>query len=277
VPTEKRQRKKEGQAARRAAEAAARRRASRRRQAITAVVVGGIVIGLLALLSAGGSKKKTKLTSTATTVAGASTTSLTPTTATSATTVPGAAITGNTPCPKADGSSPRTTSFAKPPPMCIDTAKTYTATIQTDVGTIVVALDAKKAPKTVNNFVVLARYRFFDGIVFHRVVPGFVIQGGDPKGTGQGGPGYQFADELPKAGEYKIGSLAMANSGPNTNGSQFFIITGQQGVQLPPQYSLFGQVTQGMDVADKIDADGAPDPNPPKVLHRMVKVTITES
>src|SRR5205807_908721 len=103
-----------------------------------------------------------------------------------------------------------------------------------------------------------------------------VDQGGDPQGTGQGGPGYQFADELPKAGSYKVGSLAMANSGPNTNGSQFFIIVGNQGTSLPPNYSLFGQVTDGVDVAHKIEGDGDSS-GKPKVVHKMTKVTITES
>ena len=140
--------------------------------------------------------------------------------------------------------------------MCIDPNHRYTATIETSHGTMVAQLDALGAPKTVNNFVFLARYHFFDGLTFHRVIPGFVVQGGDPQGTGAGGPGYTFADELPAAGAYKIGSLAMANSGPHTNGSQFFIIVGSQGTQLPPQYSLFGMVTSGIDVAHKIEADG---------------------
>ena len=183
-------------------------------------------------------------------------------------------------CPKADGSSRPTTSFPAAPPMCIDTSKTYTATMQTSQGgPITIALDAKQAPKTVNNFVFLSRYHFYDGLTFHRIVPDFVIQGGDPQGNGQGGPGYKFADELPKAGQYKVGSLAMANSGPNTNGSQFFIITGQQGVQLPPQYSLFGQVTAGMDTVNKIAALGVPGaPNgEPKEKITMTSVTIQES
>jgi cyclophilin family peptidyl-prolyl cis-trans isomerase len=168
------------------------------------------------------------------------------------------------------------TQFQAPPPMCISTDKTYTATVDTDVGTFTVALNAKEAPKTVNNFVYLSRYHFYDGVTFHRVIPDFVVQGGDPQGTGQGGPGYQFADELPKAGAYKVGSLAMANAGPNTNGSQFFIITGSQGTQLPPKYSLFGSVISGMDVVKKIEADGAASGTPTKV-HKMTKVTITES
>ena len=183
-------------------------------------------------------------------------------------------------CPKADGSSRPTTSFPAAPPMCIDTSKTYTATMQTSQGgPITIALDAKQAPKTVNNFVFLSRYHFYDGLTFHRVVPSFVLQGGDPQGTGSGGPGYQFADELPKAGSYKVGSLAMANSGPNTNGSQFFIIVGDQGTSLPPNYSLFGQVTDGIDVAHAIEKDGASDPNngEPKEKITMTSVTIQQS
>ena len=179
-------------------------------------------------------------------------------------------------CPNPNGSSARMTSFKAPPPMCISTSKTYTATVETDVGTFDIALDPKEAPKTVNNFVFLARYHFYDGLTFHRVIPGFVVQGGDPKGNGSGGPGYKFADELPKAGSYKVGSLAMANSGPNSNGSQFFIITGSQGTQLPPSYSLFGMVSSGMNVVQTIEAGGSQS-GAPTTLHRMTKVTITET
>ena len=114
--------------------------------------------------------------------------------------------------------------------MVIDPAKRYTATMVTSHGTMVIALDPLAAPRTVNSFVFLARYHYYDGIVFHRIIPGFVLQGGDPTGTGTGGPGYRFADELPKPGRYEIGSLAMANAGPNTNGSQFFVISGPDGV-----------------------------------------------
>ena len=115
-----------------------------------------------------------------------------------------------------------------------------------------IALDAAAAPKTVNNFVVLARYRYYEGIIFHRIINGFMCQGGDPTGTGTGGPGYKFEDELPAPNTYKIGSVAMANAGPNTNGSQFFIVSGANGVGLPPLYSLFGQVTEGLDVVEKM-------------------------
>ena len=118
------------------------------------------------------------------------------------------------------------------------------------------------APRTVNSFVFLARYHFFDGITFHRIIPGFVVQGGDPTGTGTGGPGYRFADELPQPGRYEIGSLAMANAGPDTNGSQFFIISGAQGTALPPLYSLFGQAVAGLDVLAAIEATGSPSGKP---------------
>lgn len=168
-------------------------------------------------------------------------------------------------------------SWSSPPPMAIDEKAAYTAVMRTSEGNISIALDPKQAPKTVNNFVFLAKEGFFDGLTFHRVIPDFVIQGGDPDGNGTGGPGYSFADELPKAGAYKLGSVAMANSGPDTNGSQFFIITGQQGVQLPPNYSLFGQVTKGLDVAEKISTMAAPGTETPDPPVTIEKVTITET
>ncbi|RMH71758.1 MAG: peptidylprolyl isomerase [Actinomyces sp.] len=161
--------------------------------------------------------------------------------------------------------------------MCIDPAKRYTATMQTTMGTIVIELDPARAPRTVNNFVVLARYHYYDGIVFHRVINGFVLQGGDPTGTGRGGPGYRFADELPPPGRYEIGSLAMANAGPDTNGSQFFIISGQSGVQLPPQYSLFGKVVSGLDVVDAIQQVPTDRNDRPLTDVVIESVTITES
>ena len=183
---------------------------------------------------------------------------------------------GETKCPAEDGSAKRTTSFEEAPPMCIDSKKTYTATLETDAGNIEIALDAKKAPKTVNNFVVLSRYHFYDGLTFHRVITNFMAQGGDPEGNGTGGPGYTFEDELPKKGAYKVGSVAMANSGPDTNGSQFFIITGQAGVSLPPDYSLFGQVTDGQDVLQRIAEDGSAGEGSPEVEHTIEKVTIEQ-
>jgi cyclophilin family peptidyl-prolyl cis-trans isomerase len=156
--------------------------------------------------------------------------------------------------PPFDGSAPKTQSFPEPPEMGIDSSKRYTATLHTTLGDIVVALDAVKAPKTVNNFVFLALHHYYDGVIFHRVIKNFVIQGGDPQGTGRGGPGYRFEDELPKAGQYQLGSLAMANAGPDTNGSQFFVISGPDGARLPPAYSLFGQVVKGLDVVEAIQS-----------------------
>jgi cyclophilin family peptidyl-prolyl cis-trans isomerase len=141
-----------------------------------------------------------------------------------------------------------------PPEMTIDPNKQYTATVETSEGTIKASLFAQEAPQTVNNFVFLAREGYYDGVIFHRVINGFMIQTGDPTGTGRGGPGYKFNDE-PVNRRYSRGILAMANAGPNTNGSQFFIVHGAD-VGLPPSYTIFGEVTDGADVVDKIA--GAP-------------------
>jgi peptidylprolyl isomerase len=160
----------------------------------------------------------------------------------------------STPFPPFDGSAPKSQKFSGKPEMGIDPAKRYTATMETSMGTLVIALDPIKAPKTVNNFVFLALNHYYEGVICHRIIKDFVIQGGDPTGTGTGGPGYKFEDELPKAGQYELGSLAMANSGPNTNGSQFFIISGPSGIRLPPQYSLFGKVVKGLDVVEAMQS-----------------------
>src|ERR1700680_879348 len=137
------------------------------------------------------------------------------------------------------------------PDQVIDPAKQSTATSTTDRGDSVIALDLSKAPKSVNNFVFLARDGFYDGVTFHRVVDDFVIQGGDPEGSGRGGPGYRFEDE-PVQGEYIPGAVAMANSGPNTNGSQFFICTVDDRHKLTKSYNLFGQVVKGMEVVTSV-------------------------
>ena len=201
-------------------------------------------------------------------------------------TVPGDAATpsdfvyGTTECPPVEGAATQTQEFGDSFALCIDPTKTYTAVVTTNMGTYSAVLDAAKAPGTVNNFVSLARNKYFDGITCHRAIPGFMIQCGDPTATGNGGPGYEFADELPAAGEYKIGSLAMANSGPNTNGSQFFVISGDQGVSLPPSYTLFGQVTEGLDsTVVALDAAGNPSSNgmPPLKEIKIESITITES
>jgi peptidylprolyl isomerase len=177
--------------------------------------------------------------------------------------------------PPFDGSASKQQQFSEPPEMGIDPAKRYTATIDTSMGELVVALDAIKAPQTVNNFVFLALHHYYDGVIFHRIINGFMCQGGDPTGTGRGGPGYRFADELPKPREYQIGSVAMANAGPNTNGSQFFVVSGPSGVSLPPQYSLFGQVVKGLDVLEKMQAVPTGGGDRPKTDVVINSVTIT--
>lgn len=170
--------------------------------------------------------------------------------------------------------------FDAPPPMTIDPARRYTATLDTSEGRIVVALDAKNAPVAVNNFVFLARKRFYDGLTFHRVAKGFMIQGGDPAGDGSGDPGYSVKGEVP-TDHYPEGSLAAAKTStdpPGTFGSQFFIVTGPSGATLPNDYARFGRVTEGLDVARRIESfapesgDGAPTK---KVT--ITTVTISES
>ena len=152
----------------------------------------------------------------------------------------------------------------QPYDMQIDLDTTYEVTFATDRGDITAELDPSLAPRTVNEFVCKARDGFYDGLTFHRVVPDFVIQGGDPEGTGRGGPGYRFEDE-PVKGEYTEGALAMANAGPDTNGSQFFITIDDCRRKLDKLYNLFGYVTSGMDVAKSI-----------QVGDTMSSVTVTE-
>ncbi|HEY7068923.1 MAG TPA: peptidylprolyl isomerase [Acidimicrobiales bacterium] len=141
--------------------------------------------------------------------------------------------------------------MANPPAYEIDDSATYEVTIATDKGDIVMELQPRLAPNTVNNFVALARQGYYDNVTFHRVVPEFVIQGGDPEGSGRGGPGYKFNDE-PVQGEYTLGAVAMANAGPNTNGSQFFICIDDCTRKLDKAYNLFGYVTSGLDVTQQI-------------------------
>ena len=141
----------------------------------------------------------------------------------------------------------------------------FEVTFATDKGDIVATVDAALAPTTVNHFVVQARNGFYDGLTFHRVVPGFVIQGGDPDGTGRGGPGYKFADE-PVRAPYVLGALAMANAGPDTNGSQFFICIDDCQDKLQPLYNLFGNVTSGIEVAQAI-----------QVGDKMTSVTVSDA
>jgi cyclophilin family peptidyl-prolyl cis-trans isomerase len=171
--------------------------------------------------------------------------------------------------------------WTSPPAMVIDTAKHYTTTMETNLGTFTLRLFAEDAPITVNSFVCLARAGYYDGTPFHRIIDGFVIQGGDPTGTGTGGPGYEIADE-PISRDYELGTLAMANAGPDTNGSQFFIVVGVDGTLLPKHYTIFGQVTEGMDVVDRIanvptKESEFGEMSVPVEPVTLLKVTITES
>jgi cyclophilin family peptidyl-prolyl cis-trans isomerase len=158
--------------------------------------------------------------------------------------------------------------------MGIDTSKRYIATMETSMGTMVIALDAINAPLTVNNFVFLALNHYYEGVIFHRIINGFMCQGGDPTGTGTGGPGYRFNDE-PVKQRYQLGSIAMANAGPNTNGSQFFLISGASGVGLPPQYNHFGQIVKGLEVLDAMQAVQTARGDRPLTDVVINKVTIT--
>ena len=165
-------------------------------------------------------------------------------------------------------------SYASPPAMGLQTGRRYSATIETSAGSMTAELFAAEAPKTVNNFVFLAREGFYEGVIFHRVIRGFMIQGGDPTGTGRGGPGYKFADE-PVGRPYKRGILAMANAGPNTNGSQFFVMHADYG--LPPNYTIFGRLTGGEDVLDAIATAATDSSDRPRTPVRIDRVTITDS
>jgi cyclophilin family peptidyl-prolyl cis-trans isomerase len=152
---------------------------------------------------------------------------------------------------------PKRLQWSEPPAMQIDPNKTYFATLKTSMGDVRIELFAKDAPLTVNNFVFLARHGYYDNVLFHRIVRGFMVQTGDPTGTGTGSPGYRFKDELPPQHSYQPGIVAMANSGPNTNGSQFFICNGPQcsaSLDSRPHYTQFGRVVAGMDIVEKISA-----------------------
>ncbi len=243
-----------------------------------------VVFGLVRLFGTDDTTSKSIVDASTTTIAGGATTiDASATTVASQTNVPLVTVLGTPPstiaggaypCPATEGTVDRVIAFPKAPPSCLDAGKTYSALVTTSVGNFTVTFDQAKAPLAVNSFVYLARYHYFDNTPCHRVVPDFVAQCGDPTGTGTGGPGYSFADELPATGAYKVGSLAMANSGVNTNGSQFFVITGAQGAALPAKYSLFGEVTAGLDTVTAINklavADGVPPSQPVTILSVVI-------
>ena len=267
--TDKRNRKKENRRQRLDDLAKQQQRKRTRKLATRAAIFIAVVVGVALIISVSGGSDSTSTSDTT-----VDTTATAP--------VEGRAITGETPCPAVDGSEARASTFEQAPGNCLDADKTYTAVVTTNKGEFTIVLDQKKAPLAANNFVTLARYKYFDNTQCHRAILDFVVQCGDPTATGSGGPGYSFADELPQAGEYKLGSIAMANSGANTNGSQFFIITGDQGITLPPSYTLFGQVTSGLDTTvPALNAASNPDPAangvPTLETITIVSVVITES
>ena len=267
--TDKRNRKKENRRQRLDDLAKQQQRKRTRKLATRAAIFIAVVVGVALIISVSGGSDSTSTSDTTVDTAGTAP-------------VEGRAITGETPCPAVDGSEARASTFENAPSNCLDASKTYTAVVTTNKGEFSIVLDQTKAPLAANNFITLARYKYFDNTQCHRAILDFVVQCGDPTATGSGGPGYSFADELPQAGEYKLGSIAMANSGPNTNGSQFFIITGDQGVTLPPSYTLFGQVTNGLDTTvPALNAASNPDPAangvPPLETLTIVSVVITES
>lgn len=177
------------------------------------------------------------------------------------------------------GPSAQPKQWSSPPAMQIDTGKQYQAKVSTTMGDFEIQLTPRETPATTNNFVFLAREGFYDNVKFHRIISGFMIQTGDPTGTGRGGPGYRFNDE-PASGSYERGTVAMANAGPNTNGSQFFIVHGDN-VNLPKNYTIFGKVVSGLDVVDRIASvpvgpSDRGEPSVPQQDVRITQVTITE-
>ncbi|MFZ6003659.1 MAG: peptidylprolyl isomerase [Actinomycetota bacterium] len=289
MPSEKRQRQDEGRLARLEQKQLDDRRRQRRRQLRSlGLLLGALVVVALLISVLSGDDDETEVSSEGTTTTQEDGATTSTDGAASHVEVPlpdpGASITGDTPCPAEDGSSERTTSFEKAPPTCIDEGVTYTATVDTTEGPIVIELDSAAAPITVNNFIVLARYHFYDGVAFHRIIPGFMNQAGDPVGPspGSGGPGYSIPDELPSGEEpYPTGTLAMANtSAPNTGGSQWFIVVEGGGERLSPTYTAFGHVTQGQEVVDEINKHGDGDPaanGAPTKLVTIKTITIAES
>ncbi len=184
----------------------------------------------------------------------------------------------DTPSKAAPAEQKTAKTYDKPPEMKLDANKKYTATIDTSKGKIVVDLFAKEAPKTVNSFVFLAKDHFYDGVIFHRVIPGFMIQGGDPTGSGRGGPGYEFENENKDSDHgFPPGTLAMANAGADTNGSQFFIVDGPDASHLTAdKYTIFGQVKEGQDVVKQIAQAPRDDNDRPNEPITIKSITIEE-
>jgi cyclophilin family peptidyl-prolyl cis-trans isomerase len=181
-------------------------------------------------------------------------------------------------CPPDEGTADQTREFEVAPPTCLEDGVTYDAVVTTNKGEFTITLDPASAPVAANNFVFLSRHRYFDDTECHRIIPDFVVQCGDPTATGTGGPGYTIVDEPPAAGAYQLGSVAMAKTpAPDSAGSQFFIITGADGAALPPDYALFGQVTDGFDSAvAAMAAAGTPGAGVPSEPITIESVRIVE-
>jgi cyclophilin family peptidyl-prolyl cis-trans isomerase len=276
VPSEKRARQRAAREARLAAEAQQHKRRVRIRNGAIVVVVAGAIVGIAFAVSGGNSpvQSQSNTSSTSTTVAKTGNAAL------QAQANEAAVKAG---CPTSTKTTVNDQKYPSAPAMTIDTSKNYTATVKTTTGTFDIALDAATAPQTVNNFVFLANKGFYHCVIFHRVIPGFMDQTGDPTGTGDGGPGYTIPDEYPpKASnpnqQYPLGSVAMANTGqPHTGGSQFFIVAGSEGESLANSYTLFGTVTSGMNVVNTINQQGSQQGVPPDVTQRILSITIQES
>lgn len=178
-------------------------------------------------------------------------------------------------CPLPDDAPTTAKAFTSPPVGCIDPKALYRAVIATSEGEFTIELDQQRAPLTTNNFVFLARKGFYNGLTFHRVVPGFIVQGGDPKANGTGGPGYSIPDELSSNARFQIGTVAMANSGPNQNGSQFFVVTGKNGENIPNTSTVFARVVKGTKTLEAIDALGVQPTPDGQELAPQRPITIT--
>ena len=276
MPSDKRARQRAAREARLAAEAKQKKRRRQIRNGVLVVVAAGVIVGIAFAVSGGSNGSKS--TATTTTVAGKSADAKLQAQADAVAVKAGCPASPTTPTAAA------AQKYTAAPPMTIDTSKAYTATITTTTGTFTIALDAKAAPVTVNNFVFLADKGYFDCGSFFRVIKGQVVQTGNPAQTNTGKePGYTIPDELPAkaanpAQQYPAGTVAMANTGsPNTGGSQFFIVTGPQYESLPNTYSTFGSIASGMNVVDTISEQGSAGGIPPDVTQRMLSVKINES
>jgi cyclophilin family peptidyl-prolyl cis-trans isomerase len=270
VPSDKRARQRAAREERLAQEAKSKKRRKQVRNIVIVAVIAGVVILIVFLTSS--NKPKTSSSTSTTTTVGTSPDAKAQAAANKVAVAAG--------CPASTSARVNTQKYPAAPAMTIDAAKSYTATVVTTAGNFTIDLDAKAAPITVNNFVFLADKGYYHCVIFHRVIPTFMDQSGDPTGTGTGGPGYTIADEYPPkaanaAQQYPLGSVAMANTGsPHTGGSQFFVVAGPEGESLPNSYSLFGQVSAGMNIVDKINAQGSTAGVPPDVTQRIISVTI---